>query len=255
MLLSAAALLFSGCASTADVPRSEPATLSDQSEAQKRAQIRLQLAVGYYAQGQFATALDELKQALQSDPNLADAYGMRGLVYMGMGENSLAEENFQRALKIAPNNPEFSNNYGWFLCQTGRESQSISYFESALKNRAYQSPIKALNNAGICSLKQKNIQAAEQFLMQAFHQEPSNVETNAALAKLYYSLTDFKRAQFYSNRATKADVPSADALWTAIRIERKLGNRTEETAYVGQLRRRYPNSREYAAFLRGAYDE
>lgn len=254
--LSIIVALLSGCASTSsDSSRDELPTSSDQSDTQKRAQIRLQLAVGYYQQGQFATALDELKQALQIDPNFADAYGMRALVYMGVGENALAEENFQRALRLTPNNPDLSNNYGWFLCQNGRESQSIAYFDAALKNRSYQSPSKALNNAGVCSLKQKNTGAAEKYLTRAFQQDPSNPDTNANLAKLYYSRGDFKRAQFYVGRATAADSSSADALWTAIKVERKLGNRQAETAYVGQLRKHYSNSHEYAAFLRGAFDE
>lgn len=250
------AALVVGCASIpADGARGELLTNSDQTDVQKRAQIRLQLAVGYYQQGQFATALDELKQTLQIDPANSDAYGMRGLVYMGMGENSLAEENFQRALRLAPDNPDLSNNYGWFLCQSGRADQSITYFETALKNPAYQSPVKALNNAGLCSLKLKNPDAAEKYLVRAFQQDPSNPDTNANLAKLYYGRGDFKRAQFYVARATKDEIPSADALWTAVKIERRLGNRQGETAYIRQLNKHYPNSREYAAFLRGAFDE
>src|SRR3569832_780666 len=251
--LSIIVALLSGCASTSsDSSRDELPTRSDQTDTQKRAQIRLQLAVGYYQQGQFATALYELKQALQIDPNFADAYGMRALVFMGVGENALAEENFQRALRLPPNNPDMSNNYGWFLCQHGRGSRSIAYIDAALKNRSYQSPSKALNNAGVCSLKQKNTGAAEKYLTRAFQQDPSNPDTNANLAKLYYSRGDFKRAQFYVGRATAADSSSADALWTAIKVERKLGNRQAETAYVGQLRKHYSNSHEFAAFFRVA---
>jgi len=254
--MTVAAALLAGCASSpSDSAHGELLTNSDQTDTQKRAQIRLQLAVGYYQQGQFTTALDELKQALQIDPANSDAYGMRALVYMGMGENALAEENFQRALRLSPNNPDLANNYGWFLCQSGRESQSIAYFDTALKNRAYQSPSKALNNAGVCSLKMKNADAAEKYLIRAFQHDPSNLDTNANLAKLYYSRGDYKRAQFYVGRATKVEMISADALWTAVKVERKLGNRTAETAYISQLKKQYPNSREYAAFLRGAFDE
>jgi type IV pilus assembly protein PilF len=44
-------------------------------------------------------------------------------------------------------------------------------------------------------------------------------------------------------------------LWTAIKVERKLGDKLVETALVTQLRRRYPDSPEYAAYVRGAFDE
>jgi type IV pilus assembly protein PilF len=235
--------------------QNELPTNSDQTENQRRAQIRLQLAVGYYEQGQLAIALDEIKQALQIDPNSADAHSVRALIYMDMGENRLAEDNFQRAMKLAPQNPDFTNNYGWFLCQTGRESQSISYFDSTLKNRAYQSPAKALNNAGVCSLRMKDAAKAEQYFKQAFQHDPGNLDTNTNLAKVYLAHGDYRQARFYINRVTKADRLTADALWTAIKVERKSGDRSAENNLAVQLRRRYPNSPEYAAYLRGAFDE
>jgi type IV pilus assembly protein PilF len=215
----------------------------------------LQLAVGYYEQRELSVALDEIKRALQADPNYAEAYIMRGLIYMDMGENRLADDNFQQGLKLSPNNPEFQNNYGWFLCQTGRERDSIGYFESALKNHAYRSPGKALNNAGMCSVKLKDKPAAERYFMQAFQADPSDPVTNQNLGKLYYERGDYERARFYVGRAMKAGLMTSEILWLAVRIEHKLGDRSAEASLVAQLRRRYPSSAEYAAFERGAYDE
>lgn len=252
----AALMVLVGCSS---VPvtgsQNELPTSSDQTDSQRRARIRLQLAVGYYEQRQLNVALDELKQALLADPNLAEAYSMRALVYMDMGENRLAEENFLQAIRLAPNTPDFNNNYGWFLCQNGREQQSISYFETALKNRNYQSPAKALNNAGICSLKLKDKIAAERYFSQAFQYEPGNPSTNANLGRLYYDKGDYERARFYVGRVMKADVMTAEVLWLAIKIERKLGDRSAESSLATQLRRRHGGSAEFAAYQRGAFNE
>lgn len=236
-------------------PQSELPTSSDRTDVQKRAQIRLQLAIGYYEQRQFNTALDEIKQALATDPNFADAYSVRALIYMDMGETRLADDNFQTAMKLSPNNPDLSNNYGWYLCQNERAAQSIPYFEAALRNRAYQSPEKAFNNAGICSLKLKDPTAAERYLTQAFRLAPGNVATNVNLARIYYGQGDYSRARFYVARATKDESVSADTLWLAIRVEHKLVDRAAEASLVTQLRRRHPNSSEYAAYQRGAFDE
>lgn len=253
---AASAALLAGCASNpaADAP-GELLTSSDQTDSQRRARIRLQLAVGYYEQRQMPVALDEIKQALQVDPNFAEAYSMRALIYMDMGENRLAEDSFLQAIRLAPNMPDFNNNYGWFLCQNGRENQSISYFETALKNRAYQSPAKALNNAGICSLKMKDAAAAERYFAQAFQYDPANPSTNANLAKIYYERRDYERARFYIGRVMKADVMTADVLWLAIKIERKLGDKAVELSLVTQLSRRHGGSPEFAAYQRGAFDE
>ncbi|MES2831208.1 MAG: type IV pilus biogenesis/stability protein PilW [Pseudomonadota bacterium] len=247
-----------GCAGTRVVestPQTELPTSSDQTDNQKRAQIRLQLAIGYFEQRQLNVALDELKQALAADPNFADAYSVRALVYMDMGETRLADENFQSAMRLSPNNPDLNNNYGWYLCQNERVPQSIAYFEAALKNRAYQSPAKALNNAGVCSLKLKDTAAAERYLAQAFQYEPGNIANNVNLAKIYYGRGDFQRARFHIGRATKDEAVSAETLWLAIRIEHKLGDRAVEASLATQLRRRHPGSSEYAAFQRGAFNE
>lgn len=251
-----AVVLLAGCASNPSAgSQNEIATSSDQTENQKRAAIRLQLAIGYYEQRQMETALDEVKQALQADANYADAYSVRGLIYMDMGQNKLAEESFLQAIRLAPNNPDFNNNYGWFLCQSGRERQAIGYFEAALKNPAYQSPAKAMNNAGRCSLQLKDKVAAERFLLEAFKLDPTDPATNVNLGRLYYDKRDYERARFYTGRVTKSDGVSPDALWLAIRIERKLGDRASEASLATQLRRRHPNSAEFAAYQRGAFDE
>lgn len=253
--LFAAWFLLTGCASNPADAQRELSTSSDQTDNQKRARIRLQLAVGYYEQRQPAVALDEIKQALLADPDFADAYSMRALIYMDMGENLLAEENFQHALRLSPNNPDFNNNYGWFLCQNGRERQSIAFFEKALASRAYRSPAKALNNAGLCSLKMQDKIAAERYFSQAFQSDPGNPSTNVNLAKLYMERGDAERARFYISRVLKADLLTPDVLWLGIKIERKLGDRAGEASLATQLRRRYPDSAEYAAYQRGAFDE
>jgi len=254
--VTVSAFFLCGCASNSSgALQNELPTGSGQTENQNRARIRLQLAAGYYEQHQMTVALDEVRQAIQADPNFADAYSVRGLIYMDMGETRLAEDNFLNAIRLSPNNPDFNNNYGWFLCQNGRERQSISYFEAALKSRTYQSPAKALNNAGVCSLKMQDKVAAEKYFSQAFQYDPGNMSTNANLAKLYYDLRDYERARFYASRVVRSEAVQADVLWIAIKTERKLGDRAAESSLATQLRRRYPNSVEYAAYQRGAFDE
>lgn len=254
LLLSA--ILLAGCASSpAARHEGELTTSFDKTDRQKRAAIRLQLAIGYYQQGQMNVALDEIKLALQADSEFADAYSMAGLIYMDLGETRLAEEHFARAIRLAPNDPDLSNNYGWFLCQNGRASQSIAYFETAIRNKAYQSPAKALNNAGTCSLILKNPAEAERYFNEAFRSDPGNVTTNTNLARINYDRGNTERARFYITRVTKADGLSAEVLWLAVKIERKMGDRSAETSFATQLRRRYPNSNEFAAYQRGAFNE
>jgi type IV pilus assembly protein PilF len=239
--------------STTELP-----TASDTTSEQRRASIRLQLAVSYYQDHKYDVALDEIKQALVIEPQLAEAYGLRGLVYDAMGEQVLAEANFKRALSIAPSSPELANNYGSYLCQNNRAAESIAWFDKALANRTYTSPVSALVNAGRCSLKIKHNDAAEHYLLDALRLAPDLPQVNADLARIYYDRHDMTRAGFFINRLTtvsKLDSLSPEVLWLAIRIEHKLGDRTTESTLVSTLSKHYPGSRELADFQHGAFDE
>jgi len=177
---------------------------------------------------------------------------------MEMDETRLADDNFLRAIELAPNNPDLSNNYGWFLCQSGRAAQAMPYFEAAIASRNYQSPGKALNNAGACSLKQGQEPAAERYFLRAFRSDPQDSATGINLAKLYFARGDYQHAQFYLSRVMKmeaADAVPVDVLWLAVKIEHKLGNRAAEAALGTQMRRLYADSPAYAAYQRGAFDE
>ncbi|GGB84377.1 type IV pilus biogenesis/stability protein PilW [Pseudoduganella buxea] len=236
----------------------ELATLSDTTPAQKRAQIRMQLAIGYYEQKLWPVALDEIKKAIAADPGFADAYGVRALIYMAMGEITLADDNFRRALQLDPGNPEIANNYGSFLCQNGRVAESFKYFDMALASRQYASPAKAMNNAGSCALKAKDYGSAEKYLLQALQVTPDQPTTNASLARVYHERGDNVRANFFITRLSKlarADSLPADVLWLAIKVQHKLGDSGAEQAWVTQLRRHHAASPEYAAYQRGAFDE
>lgn len=255
----AALALVAGCASNGAGSGGELKTASDVTAAEKRASIRMQLAVGYYQQGKHEIALDEVKQAIASDPDNAEAYGLRALIYTAMGQLALADENYQAALRLKPGNPDLSNNYGSFLCSAlNKPAQAMPYFDAALRNPAYQTPVSALVNAGLCSIRSKSFLAAERYLLEAVRYNPDLQATNAGLARTYYERRDFARAGFFINRlieTSKLDTLSADTLWLALRVQRKLGDRSQEASLAAQLRRRFPGSPEYAAFERGAFDE
>lgn len=249
-------LLLSACGSASrDNAKADKNPTNEAQDLQKRASFRMQLAVEYYQQGQTKVALEEVTQAIQAKPDLADAYGLRALIYMSINDPQAAEENFLHALKLAPNNSELGNNYGWFLCLNGRGKQGLAYFEKVLKDPSYPTPGKVYNNAGVCSLKLKDLNGAEAYFKQGFKEQPGNPSINANLANVYYERGEYEKANFYIQRVIKEDIFAADVLWLAIKIEKKLGDQAAVNSLGTQLRRRHPNSKELIAFQRGAFDE
>jgi type IV pilus assembly protein PilF len=252
------AATLSGCKTTYDTPKvvslSADGNQVQQTDA-KRAAIHLQLGISYFQQDQLATALKELNTAIGIDATLSDSYAVRALVHMQLQENDLAEQDFLKASKLAPNSLDNTNNYGWFLCQTGREKQAMEMFDRVIKDRTYAQPVKALNNAGLCSLKLKDDVAAEGFFSQSIRLDAANPTTNLNLARINYKKQDWTRAQFYISRLIKSESYTPEILWLAIKIGHKLNDQITVDSLSVQLHRRFPDSPEDASSQHGAFNE
>ena len=220
------------------------------------AKIHTELAAVYFQAGNFSVALDELKLALEFDSRYYQANSVRGLVYAQLKEFAKAEEDFRRALNLAPNDPEVNNNYGWYLCETGKPRESIAYFLNALKDPLYSTPDRAYTNAGICAMRAGDLEGAQKYLLQAVSlSRDGSPQARLQLAKLFYQRGIFEESRIYLNDALKMmDPPTADAVWLALRMERRLGNKAAESNYAAQLRSRYPTSPEYQSFLKGEFE-
>lgn len=249
----AAALLVGACAATPEGPSPDP-TLGEVGEPRKRARIHTELGSLYYTRGNFAVALEELRIARSADESYAPAHSMLGLVYTQLREEQLAEQSFERALKLDPGDGDINHNYGWFLCQTKREPESIKFFLQAVRNPLYATPWRSYSAAGICSLRADNAKEAEEFFVRALRLEPDEVSSLLPLGQIRYRQGKLDEARRLVARFNKRVEPTAESLWLALRIERKLGERVAEQSLANQLRRRYPTSAEYQALLRGRFD-
>jgi type IV pilus assembly protein PilF len=174
---------------------------------------------------------------------------------MQLQENDLARRNFERAISLTPNDSEVQNNYGWFLCQTGQPKEAIAHFRAALKNPLYGTPEKPNLNAGICSLKLGDKEAAEEYFKKAIQLQPNTTPALYYLGELYFKRADFAQAKGYIDRYIQLMAePSAEALWLAIRIARMGGDRHAEAQYNFMLRKRYPDSKEVQLLREGRYE-
>jgi type IV pilus assembly protein PilF len=228
--------------------------VGESGDPRNRARLHTELAGLYYQRGNMNVALDELRIAVAADVNYAMAYGMFGLVYMDLKENALAEQNFDRALRLAPNEPDINHNYGWYLCQTARPQESIKYFLLAIRNPLYPSPWRSYSAAGLCSVRAKNLKDADEFFQRALKLEPDEPNALLQLAQIRYGQRRLEDARSLVSRHNKVVQPSAESLWLAVRIERKSGMRVAEQSYATQLRRRFPGSDEFRKMQRGDYE-
>lgn len=250
----AALCLLAACAAQPEEPTIEGGQIGEVGDARNRARLHTELASLYYNRGNMNVALEELRIAVSADSSFAPAYGLYGLVYMELKQNPLAEQNFERALRLAPNEPDINHNYGWYLCQTSRESESIKYFMQAVRNPLYPTPWRSYSVAGLCSLRVKDVKSAEDFFQRALRLEPDDPVSLLQLGQIRFRQGRTADARGMVERYNKLVTPNAESLWLALRIERKGGTRVAEQSYATQLRRRFPASEEFRKLQRGEYE-
>ena len=254
------AVLLAGCASQpgmtgASANRTDLITESDETDQRRRARLRVELASGYFEQGQTKVALDEIKQSLATDPNFVDAYNLRGLVYMRLNDIPLAEDSFRRAMALNPRDANVAHNYGWLLCQQSRYSESFKLFAQAASNPTYTDKAKTLMVLGVCQVSAGQPIEAEQSLMHSYELDAGNPVTGYNLSRLLYARGDLTRAQFYIRRLNNSELANAQTLWLGIKTERKLNNQEAVLQLAGQLRKRFSQSPEAAAYEKGSFNE
>jgi type IV pilus assembly protein PilF len=256
----AGAVVLSGCASQQGVEpsqasRQDVVTESDEPDVRRRARLRLELAAGYFEQGQTNVALDEIKQSLNTDPSFVEAHNLRGLVYMRLNNIPLAEESFRRALALNSRDADVAHNYGWLLCQQARYDESFKMFAQAAGNPTYRGKAKTMMTQGVCQVRSGQKAEAEKSLMLAYELDAGNPVTGYNLATLLYERNELPRAQFYIRRLNNSDLANAETLWLGIKTERKMNNRDTALQLGEQLKKRFAQSPQAALYDRGAFNE
>ena len=234
-------VVLAGCSSTSDGGRSR-----------ESAKIHTELAGVYFQRAQMGVALDEVATALRADSGYAPAYGVRGLIHMSLREDKEAEASFKKGLRLDKLDSDLQNNYGWFLCQRGREKESVSHFLAALKNPLYRTPGLSYLNAGICSQKVGEVKDAEEFYQKALVVQPELPRALQGMAELNFESGSYNAARkYFLKMSDKTNNLTAEQLWLGVRINRRLGDRNSEASYGMQLRKRYPDEPETQKLMRG----
>ena len=252
-------LLLAACAQTTTVQTQNPQDSRagpETAEPDRRAALRMELAGLYFSRGQYDTALEETRLALAARPDLGAVYNLRGLIYAAMGDDSQADENFQRALALNPRDADALHNRGWYLCQRDRFEEGQRLLEQALAQPQYRDSPRTLMAQGVCLARAGRLPEAEQKLQRAYEIDAANPTVALNLSEVLYRRGDYERARFYIRRVNnREDLVNAQTLWLALRIENRIGNRGGVEEYARQLRSRFPQSPEALSYERGRIDE
>ncbi len=201
--------------------------------------MNLGLAQGYLEAGDMAKARQRAEMAERTDAGSAEVRAMLAMIHAGAGETDKAQREFDRALKIAPNDGVILNAHASWSCEHGQVELADREFVKALADPKYRTPVQALSNAGKCALSVNRLPQAADYLRRALVFSPEDRNLLYLLAD-----TEFRQGKFFEARAfiQRRDALGADAntLDLAARIEESAGNAMGAARNRQRLRQEFP---------------
>jgi len=135
-----------------------------------------------------------------------------------------------------------NNNYGAYLCGTGRQKEAERYFLTAVDDPFYDTPAIALSNAGACALTLGDLDKAESFLRQSLGYDDKLGAALLPMAEVSYRQGSYLRARAFLQRFEAVDATTRESLVLGYRIESQLGDQKSAERYRLELLERYPGA-------------
>jgi type IV pilus assembly protein PilF len=228
-------MLLSGC-----VSQSDPSFGKNFDEL-KASKTRVSLGLTYLKNGNFSQAKFNLDKALEFAPRSADANFAMAYYYQSVSELERAENAYQYAMHLEPENANIANSYGAFLCQNGNYDKAKKYFLKAVNTISYISSAETYENLALCSRSQGQPEDALEYLRSAVNHQPGRANSMFLLARSLVELQQWREARSILRRYEKLAQTSPQSLFMAMKIENGTGNVTAAKAYSDMLLKIYPN--------------
>ena len=98
----------------------------------KDKRVHSQLGLYYTRQRNYGMAVEELKKAVDIDPDFSAVYNQLGYGYISLGDFDEAESAFRKYAELIPDEPNPHDSYGEVLMKQGKFDQSIHQYKTAL---------------------------------------------------------------------------------------------------------------------------
>ncbi|MFL6230298.1 MAG: tetratricopeptide repeat protein [Pyrinomonadaceae bacterium] len=180
------------------------------------------------AEGLFESAISELSVAAATGVNLLEANNLLGLAYDHRGQHKEAQEFYQRALSIAPNDAHVINNLGYSLYLDDRPKEALTKLKLAA--RLDPSSREIFNNLGFASGRLGKFDDAFKNFARAGGELYARYQTGALLEAAGRDRDAIKHYE----AARRLDPASTDVLRRLIELYNRTGQRDKAEA-AGRL--------------------
>jgi len=211
-------------------------------ELRRAAETNTALGRQYMDRGEYEIALEKLKRAIGYDKTYAPAHTMLAVLYETIGELDEAGVEYRKAVQYDPKNGDVNNNYGAFLCQSGKQQEAERHFLTAVDDPFYDTPQIALANAGSCALGAGDLDKAESFLRQSLGFDDQLASALLPMAEVSYRKESYLRARAFLQRYEAVGPTTRESLTLGYNIESQLGDQASAERYRLELLERFPGA-------------
>jgi len=213
-----------------------------ESEVRRAAETNTALGRQYMDRGDYEIALEKLKRAIAYDKTYAPAHTLLAVLYETIGELDEAGAEYRKAVQYDPKNGDVNNNYGAFLCGSGKQKEAERYFLAAVDDPFYDTPAIALANAGSCALEAGDLDKAESFLRQSLGFDDQLATALLPMSEVSYRKGSYLRARAFLQRFEAVSPTTRESLTLGYNIESKLGDQASAERYRRELLERFPGA-------------
>jgi len=239
------------CADSNKTIKDEHASLEQESTVDfyKAALLNVEMGEAYLAQGQIPRAKQKFIHALELKPKLPEAHTSIGFFYEKVGDLKEAEYHYKQAINYGSGKGRFYNNYGTFLCRQSRYKEADKAFNNAIKDKQYIKTAEVYENAGLCSLKEANLDKAQFYFKTAVDRDPNRSVASLELAALEFERHNYVVAKQYLDNFRLAGEPNPRSLLLGIKLSKVLGDKNQLASESLKLRNMFPNSPQYKQYV------
>ncbi len=141
------------------------------------------------------TAEKMLKKVINMNPDIAKAHKDLGIIYLNKRLFDYAEDEFQIALKLAPDDFEILFEYGNYLYSISKNVEAEKYYSEALKLNPNN--ILALTFMGLNYLVLNKLDDAYEYIMKAAELEPNHEYVQFCVGRILYARKEYEDAKRY----------------------------------------------------------
>jgi type IV pilus assembly protein PilF len=210
----------------------------------ERAVAQLAVARGYIGAANWGNAKRALEKVVALDSSLVETYVLYGVIYEAEEEYELAERNYQKALRMRPNDSQTLNNYGTYLYRRGRAADAVKYLQRVVKDTEYRARPQAYENLGLVELTLKNLPAAQAAFERAVSLNAGQAVSVLELAYMAYERHDLATAVAQYDQFRNLAKPTARSLCLGMKLGVAVGNDDQVASAALALKNLFPNSRE-----------